>query len=248
MMIEDKRKIYYREDLEYSHNRLTIERQLQIYERHPDGNGRAATLWHAWYQNKQWLIRLLELTLASFPSYSRHDASHADAVLHNIERVLGEKRIALLSATDCFAILHTVYIHDIGMAILAEDRKNVVTSDGFVELIDDLASGADKDLKNAALLLKKNIYRPESDEEVDYDGIEYHNEKKNLYIKKLDTYYAVVQLLAEYQRRYHGEKAASNVKDWILDQDKLRSEFTMSGVPMRIFFRIADCASLHTRG
>ena len=246
MMVEDNRKVYYREDLEYSHSRLTIERQLQIYERHPDGNERAATLWHAWYQNKQWLIRLLELTLASFPSYSRHDSSHADAVLHNIERVMGEKRIALLSATDCFAILHTVYIHDIGMAILAEDRKNIVRSDGFVEMTDDLVSGADKDLKNAALLLKKNIYRPESDEEIDYDGLEYHNEKKDLYGKKLDTYYAVVQLLAEYQRRYHGEKAASNVKDWILDQDKLRSEFTMSGVPMRIFFRIADCASLHT--
>ena len=84
MMVEDNRKVYYREDLEYSHSRLTIERQLQIYERHPDGNERAATLWHAWYQNKQWLIRLLELTLASFPSYSRHDSSHADAVLHNI--------------------------------------------------------------------------------------------------------------------------------------------------------------------
>lgn len=53
-------------------------------------------------------------------------------------------------------------------------------------------------------------------------------------------------LLAEYQRKRHGEKAASDVKDWILKPDKLRSEFTMSGVPMRIFFRIADCASLHT--
>lgn len=140
-MLEDNRKIYYREDLEYRHSRLTIERQLQIYEKHPDGDERAATLWHAWQQNKRWLIRLLELTLASFPSYSRHDSSHADAVLHNIERVLGEKRIALLSATDCFAILHTVYIHDIGMAILAEDRTKIVKSDDFVEMVDELAEG-----------------------------------------------------------------------------------------------------------
>lgn len=44
VMVEDNRKVYYREDLEYSHSRLTIERQLQIYERHPDGNERAATL------------------------------------------------------------------------------------------------------------------------------------------------------------------------------------------------------------
>lgn len=246
-MVEDNRKkVYYREDWEYSLKRLTIEQQLQFYEKRPEGNERAATLWHAWHQNKQWLIRLLELTLASFPSYSRHDSSHADAVVHNIERILGEKRIASLSATDCFAILHTVYIHDIGMAILAEDRERIIKSDEFVEMVDDLTAGADKDLKNAALLMKKSIYRQETDEEIDYEGIEYHNEKKNLYVIKLDTYYAVVQLLAEYQRRYHGEKAASSVKDWILGQDKLRSEFSMSGVPMRIFFRVADCAALHT--
>lgn len=243
---DNRRRIYYREDWEYIRSRLTIEQQLQFHEKRPEGNDRAATLWHAWHQNKQWLIRLLELTLASFPSYSRHDSSHADAVVHNIERILGEKRIASLSATDCFAILHTVYIHDIGMAILAEDRERIIMSDEFVEMVDDLAGGADKDLKNAALLMKKNVYRQETDEEIDFEGIEYHNEKKMLYVLKLDTYYAVVQLLAEYQRRYHGEKAASSVKDWIIGQDKLRSEFSMSGVPMRIFFRIADCAALHT--
>ena len=149
-MIEENRRIYYREDMEYSHSRLTIERQLHMYEKHPDRNERAATLWHAWQQNKRWLIRLLELTLASFPSYSRHDASHAEAVIHNIERVMGEDRIAQLSATDCFALLHTVYIHDIGMAILSEDRKKIFESDDFIEMIDELADGADKDLRNAA--------------------------------------------------------------------------------------------------
>lgn len=245
-MSEGKRKISYKEDMEFSYGKLTIERQLQMYERHPDKNVRSATLWHAWHQNKSWLIRLLELTLASFPSYSRHDASHAEAVLHNIERILGEERIAELDATDCFAILHTVYVHDIGMAILAADREKIVRSDEFIEMLDMLTDGADKDLKKAALQLKKNIYYDESNEEIDYEGIEYHDKKKLLYQEKLKTYYAVVQLLMEYQRKRHGEKAASSIKDWLLDGDKLRSEFSMSGVPMRIFFRIADCASLHT--
>lgn len=245
-MLEHNRKIYYREELEYRHSRLTIERQLQMYAKHPDGNERAEILWHAWQQNKQWLIRLLELTLASFPSYSRHDSSHADAVLHNIERVLGADRIDLLSATDCFAILHTVYIHDIGMVILAGDRRRIMDSDDFVEMVDDLAKGADKELREAALLLKEKVFAQETSEEMDHDGIEYHNEKKLLYEKKLDTYYAVVLLLTEYQRKRHGEKIVSNVKDWVQDKDKLRSEFAMSGIPMRIFFKIADCASLHT--
>ena len=245
-MSEEKRKIKYKEDMVFSYGKLTVERQLQMYEKHPDKSERSATLWHAWHQNKSWLIRLLELTLASFPSYSRHDASHAEAVLHNIERILGEDRIAELTATDCFAILHTVYIHDIGMTILAGDRKEIVKSDEFVEMIDQLAEGVDKDLKEAAIQLKKNRYYKEKNEEIDYEGKEYHDEKKSLYQQKLKTYYAVVQLLMEYQRKRHGEKAASSIKDWLLDGDKLRSEFSMSGIPMRIFFRIADCASLHT--
>lgn len=245
-MSEKKRKIKYKENMEFRYGKLTVERQLQMYERHPDKNERSATLWHAWHQNKSWLIRLLELTLASFPSYSRHDASHAEAVLHNIERILGEDRIAELTATDCFAILHTVYIHDIGMAILAEDRQEIVKSDGFVEMIDQLEKGADKDLREAALQLKKNVYNEEASEEIDYEGMEYYDEKKLLYQEKLKTYYAVVQLMMEYQRKRHGEKAASNMKDWIFAPDKLRSEFSISGIPMRIFLRIADCASLHT--
>lgn len=119
---------------------------------------------------------------------------------------------------------------------LAVDRKEIVKSDGFVEMIDQLAEGADKDLKEAAIQLKKNMYYEETNEEIDFDGMEYHDEKKRLYQEKLKTYYAVVQMLMEYQRKRHGEKAASNIKDWLLDRDKLRSEFSMSGIPMRIFF------------
>ncbi len=64
--------------MKFNYVKLTVERQLQMYERHPDKSKRSATLLHAWHQNKSWLIRLLELTQASFPSYSRHDASRAE--------------------------------------------------------------------------------------------------------------------------------------------------------------------------
>lgn len=241
-----KGKINYREGMKFRYGKLTVERQLQMYEKHSDKSERSATLWYTWHQNKSWLIRLLELTLASFPSYGRHDASHAETVLHNIERMLGEHRIAELGATDCFAILHTAYIHDIGMAIMAADREDIVKSDGFIEMIDLLAEGADKDLKEAALQLKKNIYYEIPKEEVDFEEMEYYDEKKYLYQEKLKTHYAIVQLLMEYRRKRHGQKVASSVRSWLLDGDKLRSEFSMSGIPMRIFFRIADCASLHT--
>ena len=164
-MQKDKGKIYFREDLEYRCSHLTIERQLKMYEQHPEGDERATTLWITWQQNKRCLSHLLDFTLASFPTYSRHDSSHSETVLHNIERILGENRIESLSATDCFAILHTVYLHDIGMAIFADDRKAIFKSDDFLEMIEDLATGSDKDLKNAALLLKKRYYVLKSDGE-----------------------------------------------------------------------------------
>lgn len=244
--MNSENRIFYRDEQDFKKAKLTIEGQLQLYERHPERSERSSILWHAWRQNKGWLTRLLELTLASFPSYSRHNASHAEAVLYNIERILGEKRIKELSATDCFAILHTVYVHDIGMAILAEDRKRIIVSDEFVDMVDELAKGADEDLRRAALRLQKRCYNIDQSDDIDYGGTDYYERKQKIYSQKLETYYDVIYLLAEFQRKKHGENAASKVKDWISDGDKLQSEFAMSGIPMRIFLRIADCASLHT--
>lgn len=221
----------------YEHSTVTIEEQLHAFERNPEKNERNAVLWHAWQQNKRWLSQLLELTVASFPAYSRHNVSHAKAVLYNIERILGEERIKKLGPADCFAILHVVYVHDIGMVILSSDREKMVTSDEFSDMLDTLAVGADVDLRNAARNLMRRCYHEEKRSELpDYGGEEYLAEKKRLYKDKFDTYYAIIQLMAEFQRGHHGENAASKIQSWISDQDKLRSEFAMSGIPMRIFF------------
>jgi hypothetical protein len=91
--MEMEKMIKQTESHTYKRDMLTIEEQLHYYEQHPSRNERNAVLWHAWQQNKRWLSQLLELTVASFPAYSRHNASHAKAVLYNIERILGEDRI-----------------------------------------------------------------------------------------------------------------------------------------------------------
>lgn len=239
--------INYTEQHIYEDRKLTIEEQLHYYEQHPEKSERNAVLWHAWQQNKQWLTQLLELTITSFPAYSRHNASHAKAILYNIERILGEDRIRKLEPTDCFALLHVVYVHDIGMAILADDREEMVTSDEFAEMVDELSVGVDYDLKKAANELKRVCYQYRNLENpTDMGGEEYLNSQKSLYRDKFNVYYAIIQMMAEFQRGKHGEKAASKISSWIMDQDKLRSEFAMSGIPLRIFLHIADCASLHT--
>ena len=136
----------------------TIEGQLEYYYKSDPHTERNGILWHAWCQNRRWLSQLLEITMGSFPTYSKHDESHAKTVLHNIEMILGEKRIKELSASDCFMLLHTVYIHDIGMVITYEDRENIVKNDKFVDMIREMEDENDPVFQRAIKAMQKHDY------------------------------------------------------------------------------------------
>lgn len=114
---------------------FTIEQQLKAYSECNKHTERHEILWNEWYHNKRWLMKIQQLILPSYISYSLHDASHAESVLHNIEMLLGETNIRNLSATDCFVILHTVYIHDIGMCITHFDREKILKENRFYEFL-----------------------------------------------------------------------------------------------------------------
>lgn len=218
-------------------NHITIEEQLENYylgERHTE---RHEVLWHAWCQNKRWLSQLLETTLSSFPTYSKHDESHARTVLHNIELVLGQDRIRELSASDCFMLLHVTYIHDIGMVITYEDREKIVQNDRFIEMIMQMEDENDPVFQKAISALQKKDYSYTDDKE---------QAMKKLYSDKLAVYYAILHLLAHYQRSEHGDVSRSRLEKWALDSEKLGAGFSMAGIPQRIFLLIAKCAGLHT--
>ena len=68
----------------------TIEQQLHSYAMSPQHTERHEILWNSWLQDHRWLSELLEYTVFSAPMYSRHNASHCEAVIHNIECLLGE--------------------------------------------------------------------------------------------------------------------------------------------------------------
>ncbi len=217
----------------------TIEGQLEYYyknDRHTERNG---ILWHAWCQNKRWLSQLLETTMGSFPAYSKHDESHAKTVLHNIEMILGEKRIEELSASDCFMLLHTVYIHDIGMVITYEDREKIINNDKFVDMIKEMEDESDPVFQRAIKALQKQEYAfgDEDDKE---------EQMKRLYSDKLEVYYAILHLIATFRRPGHGELSSERLEKWTLQPEKLGSGFSMAGIPQRIFMWIAKCAGLHT--
>ena len=217
---------------------LTIERQLERYcvaDKHFD---RHETLWHTWHQNKSWIMQLLEGNALSFPMYSRHDESHAQTILHNIELILGEDRIALLSATDCFVILHTVYIHDIGMTITSDEREEIVSSEAFQRMVDMLEESGDSTLKRAVTALKQTRY--------EYDTDDRYEKYRQLYQDKLKVYYALLKLIAQARRSEHGEKSKQRMNKWVENPDRLGSGLSLAGIPQRIFFTIAECARLHT--
>lgn len=218
---------------------LTIEGQLEYHylkERHTERN---EILWHAWCQNRRWLSQLLETTMSSFPTFSKHDESHARTVLHNIEMILGEKRIKELSASDCFMLLHTVYIHDIGMVITYEDREKIVQNDKFIDMVKQMEDENDPVFQRAIKALQRRDYS--------YDDEDSKEEQmKKLYSDKLAVYYAILHLIASFRRPEHGELSNERLEKWTLESEKLGSGFSMAGIPQRIFLWIAKCAGLHT--
>lgn len=219
---------------------LTIEERLERYvkESNHATHERYNVLWYAWSQNKRWIMQLLEGTMLSFSTYSRHDETHAQTVLHNIEMILGEERISALSATDCFMILHTVYIHDIGMLITAKERKEIINNDKFLKMVDYLEREGDGRLRKAVEALKRTEYK--------YDEQDSYEIRKRLYEDKLQVYYGITHLLANFQREEHGGESYRRLYDWTKEPDKLGIGFSLAGIPQRIFLTIAECARLHT--
>ena len=136
----NERKEYFMEYEEHQKITLTIEEQLETYTRCRNATERHKCLWHAWNHNKRWLIQLLEWVMPSFPTYSKHDVSHAETVIHNIEMLMGENVIKNLSASDCFLILHVIYIHDIGMCITSEYRKELMDRPEFINFLRECRS------------------------------------------------------------------------------------------------------------
>lgn len=234
----------YVENNENYNKYMTIEKRLEIWAQCSDDNGRFAKLWHGWNQNKSWLSQLLELTLPSFPTYSRHDESHCKNVLQNMERILGSDRIMKLSATDCFMLLHVAYVHDLSMAITSEQRLKIAMSDDFVKMVLELENSSDTVMSHCASMLsnKINLWR-DSKNLTDREKAE---KLKDEFMHDIEIFQAVILVFGEYERRRHGSDSANKLRDLINDPEKLGSGFSISGIPMRIFYRIADCAELHT--
>lgn len=219
----------------------TIEHQLEAYSKDPRHTERHETLFWSWKQLSRWLANLLNYVIGAFPTYSRHDESHCRAVLHNIECLLGEDEIRRLSPTDCFGILIAVYLHDIGMCVSEDDKESVIGSDRFYYSIEEMEESSDPELREAVETLKETDYKIESKG----NPKEIRENFKKLYQKKLSVYHAVSLLLGEHARGVHAHRSKEKVYEWVKDSDESQSGFAMTGIPLRIFLQLAECAEMH---
>lgn len=211
----------------------TIEQQLKAYADDPRSTERHKILQNAWDQNKRLLSQIQEYIPASAAAYSRHNEVHCQSVLHNIECLMGEEEIRRLSPTDCFAILMSVYLHDIGMVITDRDRKDIVGSEDFRQMVEKLKGSGDATIRQSAQVMCEHVYRAQP------------GDQAQLFAEKLDIYNALAILLTEYQRRRHAEKSSEWMKKWSDENDSMYNAMFISGIPHRILLQIAEGARMH---
>lgn len=236
---------------------LTIEGQLENYTYCKNTTNRHKLLWNAWNHNKEWMSQLLEWVMLSYQNYSKHDVSHAVAVIHNIEMLLGENGVKQLSASDCFLILHVVYIHDIGMCITNDYRENLMHDADFINFLNQKKN--DRNLAEYADILLtqcEKLFENESSygfgefkqKNVGNTEHETWNENRIMFCleRKLKVYYAIIFMVAEYRRGSHGLESQNMLTEWIKQPEKLGAGFSTSGIPIRFFYTIGACASAHT--
>ncbi|OON84663.1 hypothetical protein B0D78_12545, partial [Pyramidobacter sp. C12-8] len=63
------------------------------------------------------LQKMLESFLPRFPDFTDHTILHSMDVLEYCNMLIGEKQIERLSAAECYVLIMSCYLHDIGMGI-----------------------------------------------------------------------------------------------------------------------------------
>lgn len=107
------------------------------------------------------LQKMLESFIPRFPNYTDHTLLHSMDVLEFCNLLLGEDQIERLSAAECYVLIMSCYLHDIGMGI---NQKNYET------LSENIDFG--------------NYFETHSREDAQTVIRDFHNEYSGLFIRK----------------------------------------------------------------
>lgn len=79
------------------------------------------------------LQKMLESFLPRFPDFTDHTILHSMDVLEYCNMLLGEEQIERLSAAECYVLIMSCYLHDIGMGV---NQKNYEELSGQIDFGD----------------------------------------------------------------------------------------------------------------
>lgn len=178
---------------------ITLEERLREYAEKDREQYEA--LLSTWLHNKKRCAILLDSVSDNYVYYSTHSAEHSDMVLRNIERLLDNHRIRLLSATDIWLILHSAYMHDLGMVIPYEEYTKVWENSEFQEYLKECQHSTNSDLCEASIFLSELSKTTGKNAQPD-------DWSASVRVKR-----ASVIVISEYFRRRHAERIKPYVEN-----------------------------------
>lgn len=184
-----------------------------------------------WNINKKMCQDVLNTVVMNYPHYTNHDVSHCEAIITNIEMLLGEKVIRALSPTDTWLLLQAAYLHDIGMVIECKKIEQNWESKEFQEYLHEMEDSNDDSMaKNAKFINSLG------------DKL---GKKENVSSWPVHVRNAVTLLIAEYYRRQHAETSGSYVKDM---GSMFHFDFSFNNlIQERLIQLLGDIICLHTQ-
>ena len=183
-----------------------------------------------WNLNKKMCRDALSTIVINYPHYTKHDISHSEAILTNIEMLLGEEAIKLLSPTDTWLLLQAAYLHDIGMAIEFKKIEENWDSKDFQYFLHEMETSNDDSLAQNAKFINSLGDKLGKKEDVSAWPVEVR--------------YAVTILISEYYRKQHAEDS----KSYIEDMGRIFNiDLGYNGlIQQRLIMLLSDIVYLHT--
>jgi hypothetical protein len=175
-----------------------------------------------WHCTKIHVPNVLSCVSQIFPHYTKHDASHSNAILDSIERMLGKEAIEKLSVTDLWLLLCSAYYHDIGMYISGDEIRQCFESEEFGNFVFGIKDNSISPLNKFAVFFNSK------DGKLKYDNCDL----------TLDSFNAAKYLLAEFFRKGHADRSGN-----LLQSDS--SVTQMFSEINRLITIIADICRLH---
>lgn len=175
-----------------------------------------------WHCTKIHVPNVLSCVSQVFPHYTKHDASHSNAILDSIERMLGKEAIEKLSVTDLWLLLCSAYYHDIGMYLSGDKIKECFESEKFENFVFDIKDNPISPLNKYAVLFDSK------DGKLKYDNCDL----------TLDSFNAAKYLLAEFFRKSHANRSG----DMLQSDSSVTQMFSEIN---RLITIIADICRLH---